>query len=124
MSSTGIDVTSVKAHADVVVVVELTGGPQVRATYLSFDIVVDWLGVTYRYNAADDFWFALDVRAGGQKVLKPAPDGTRRLGKDRSKANWGSWSRDVQAEGNLPEELDRLVSELRPTGAVTLPAGA
>jgi hypothetical protein len=121
MSSTGIDVTEVKSHADVVVTVQLTGGPQVRATYLPFDIVVDWMSVTYRYDVARNWWFALDVRAGGQKVLKPAPDGTRRLGKDRSKANWGGWNRDVQESCNLPDELDKLVSELRPNGAVTLP---
>lgn len=122
----GIDITDVSSHADVKVHVKFTTDLQVKATYLKHNIVPDLMVVTYAFGPGQHrgWWVAVDVMVAGHKVLKPAADGSVRLGKDRSKATWSAWGRkDVQTEHNLPEELDKLVSELRPSGQVTLPAG-
>lgn len=119
-----IDITEVTSHTVVTVRVKFTGAPELAASYLSRDIQPDHLAVTYTFGPGQHrgWWVATNVAVSGQRVLKPGPDGQQRLGKDRHKAEWyGGRTRDVQSDRDLPEWLDRLVSELRPSGQVTLP---
>ncbi len=121
-----MNVTKAESHADVAVHVQLTDGPEVRVNY-SRDkvIVVDRLVVTYRPGPGQNrgWWVATDVVAAGHVLLAPGHDGARRTGKARSKTTWTSWkSDDVQTKYQLPEQMDYLISELRPSGQVTFPA--
>lgn len=119
-----IDITDVSSDTTVKVRVKLTGAPELPASYLSRDIQPDWICVTYDFGQLRGWWVATDVKVAGQRVLKAGPDGQQRLGKDRHTANWYSGrTRDVQTDRDLPEWLDKLVSELRPSGRVTLPGG-
>lgn len=88
--------------------------------------------VEYRYEVAgtdshDGFWHAVKVTAAGPRVLKPAPDGSRRLGAETCRTEW-SHSIDVQQFGSgrdntVPEWLDDLVTDMRPSGHVQVPTG-
>lgn len=123
---TGITYVTSNSEALVRVRVNLTGAPELPASYLSRAILPDWVYVTYVFGPgqARGGWVAQHVDVSGQRVLKPGPDGQRRLGKERHIATWYSGrSGDVQSDRELPEWLDKLVSELRPSGQVTMPGG-
>ena len=122
-----IDSTNVGSDATVKIRVNLTGAPELPASYLSRTILPDWVCVTYAFGPGQHrgWWVATDLKVSGQRVLKPGPDGQQRLGKERHTADWyRGRSGDVQTDRDLPEWLDSLVSELRPSGQVTLPGGA
>ena len=121
-----IDITKVDSTTRVVVRINFTGAPELPASYLSRDIQPDWAMITYDFGPGHHrgWWVATDIKVGGARVLKPGPDGKQRLGKERHTANWyAGRSGDVQTDRDLPEWLDQLVSELRPSGQVTLPGG-
>ncbi|ALO79352.1 hypothetical protein [Streptomyces phage phiSAJS1] len=110
-----VDVTDVQRH--LAAVVRLTGAPAIKASYLDHRIIPAHLAVEYVYDAGAGWWKARNVKLSGPRILKPKPDGTIRLGKDWHDRSWSAWgSKDVQVEGDLPEWLDSLVSELRPAG--------
>jgi hypothetical protein len=122
-----IDVTDVSSHTEATVRVKLTGAPELPASYLSRDIQPDHVSIKFVFGPGQHrgWWVAADVSVSGQRVLKAGPDGQQRLGKERHTAHWyGGRTRDVQTDRDLPEWLDNLVSELRPSGQVTLPGGA
>jgi hypothetical protein len=121
-----IDITDVGSHTTTTVRVKLTGAPVLPASYLSRDILPFHVSITYVFGPGQHrgWWVARDVTVNGHRVLKPGPDGQRRLGKDDHKAHWyAGRAGDVQTDRDLPEWLDQLVSELRPSGQVTLPGG-
>lgn len=121
-----IDVTDVSTHTEATVRVKLTGAPELPASYLSRDIQPDHITVRYRFGPGQHrgWWVAAHVDVSGHRVLKPGPDGQQRLGKERHTATWyAGRSGDTQTDRDLPEWLDQLVSELRPSGQVTLPGG-
>lgn len=118
-----IDITDVSAWAVVKVKVNLKPGtaPDMKVSYQDRMMQPDCVMVEYRLDPARGWWTADHITVVGARLLKPAPDGTPRIGKDRPKSTYGGWNRDVQEEYDLPEWLDNLVSELRPNGNVTLP---
>lgn len=121
-----IDVTDVKSWAVVKVHVKLDPDTvsDMKVQYLNRRMLPDFFGAEYRFDASADRWVCGCITITGHRLLKPAADGTRRVGKDRHKSTYGWSSGDVQADGKLPEWLDKLATELRPSGRVTLPGGA
>src|SRR6476620_5338664 len=102
--------------ATVVVTVNLTGTPEQKTTYTSRTISPDTVVIRYRYEQhvtqdgwTEHSWLASDVQVTGPRVLKPAADGSQRLGVDRHEARWytvGS-GRDVAAD--MPEWLAETI---------------
>lgn len=117
----GINITDVTTFTETKVTIRIEGGPEAPVQYLGRNMLVDYVGVTYRYAPEREWWMAVSVTVAGQRLLKPGPNGEQRIGKDRHKSTYGGWSRDVQEAGDLPDWLDPIVSELRPSGAVALP---
>lgn len=120
--------TDTRSWADVVVHADVMGAPETKVTYLDQMMQPDQVRITYAYDAVAGRWVAHDVFTTGLRVLKPAADGTQRLGKDSHKSYWSSWGRkDIQVSrlsaaggSELPEWLNKLVDELRPTGGVSM----
>ena len=106
-------------RVEAVIRAPLTGAPQTPVTHLSRDIQPDYIYIKYRFESHG--WVASSAEVTGFRVLKPATDGTQLLGKGTHRAYWHTIRGDVQADTNLPEWLDTLVSALRPTGDVTVP---
>lgn len=123
MSSNEIDITDVSAEVTATVVVKLRPGtaPDMRAQYVDRMMQPDRVQVEYRFDAGLNWWFAISVKVTGHRLLKPAANGTPRIGKDTHSVSYGGWRADVQADNGLPGWLDRLVIELRPSGQVSLP---
>ena len=117
-----LDVTEVTGHAFATVSIAVTGAPPLKATYQERFFQPARIHVRYEYKpeAADGWtvhrWHPVDVTAVGPRILKPAPDGTQRLGVEELKFN-PTWNREH------PEWLRQLAAELAPSGEVTL-AGA
>lgn len=122
-----IDVTDVSNHVEATVRVSLTGAPELPASYLSRDIQPDHVAIRFQFGPGQHrgWWVAKNIEVSGHRILKPGPDGQQRLGKESHTARWyAGRSGDTQVDRDLPEWLDKLVSELRPSGQVTLPGGA
>lgn len=120
-----IDVTEVRAWASVSVTVKLdpaTTEP-VKSPYGEGHFQPDYMSTGWRYDTVTGSWLCTDITVVGCRILKPAPDGTKRLGKDHRKRSYGGWSRDVLVEGEAPETLVKLARELQPSGELTLPGG-
>ncbi|AMD42806.1 hypothetical protein SEA_XKCD426_65 [Streptomyces phage Xkcd426] len=124
-----LDISKVDAHADVKITVSLTGAPVLKASYLSRDILPDFVALAYRLRLADGVasWQCVSARTGGHRVLKPAPDGSLRTGKDRHTADWTSYGpKDLAGpvgdrERPVPAWLVGLIDELRPAGYIEMP---
>jgi len=121
-----IDITSVSNRVRAHVGVQLTGAPDLKTDYTSWTIEPSHVQVeyTYRQQLTEDGWkehewVATDIRVTGSRILKPAADGSRRLGKDIGSRRWYS----PPERDPRPEWLEALVAELRPSGDVDLPGG-
>jgi hypothetical protein len=134
-----IDINKVEARTNAVVAVGVTGTPTVKVWWNGREILPHSLEIeyTYRPGRTEDgwnshLWVAGSVKVSGHRVLKPGADGAQRLGKEEHTTDWRGWNDDVQANdatrsgvyAPLPEWLDSLVSELRPSGEIALPGGA
>ncbi|QBZ73555.1 hypothetical protein SEA_MISCHIEF19_70 [Streptomyces phage Mischief19] len=117
-----VDVLKAETHTEATVRVDLTGAPQVKASYSDRHIVPAKLTVHYTYDPAAGWWRATSAKVTGPRVLKPKADGTLRLGQEWHDREWSVFGKgDVQVDKGLPEWLDSLVSELRPAGEVSVP---
>lgn len=119
-----MDITDIEGWITAEVQVKLNPSttPDVKVQYLDHRMQVDHMGAEYRLNTATGWWVCQTITLAGNRLLKPAADGTPRVGKDRHKTTYSSYSKgDVQSKGDVPEWLDKLISELRPSGTVTLP---
>lgn len=123
MSSNEIDITDVSAEVTATVTVSLRPGtaPDMKSQYTDRVMQPDRVRVEYWFDAGLNCWFAINVKVTGHRLLKPAADGTPRIGKDKHSVSYGGWRKDVQADNGLPGWLDQLVDELRPSGLVSLP---
>jgi hypothetical protein len=120
-----------RAVATVVVTVSLTGAPEQKTTYTSRTIAPDTAVIRYLYEQqvtpdgwTEHSWLATDVQATGPRVLKPAADGSQRLGVDRHEARWYTVrsGRDVAADNpDMPEWLAGVIEQMRPSGGLDLP---
>ncbi|AKA61729.1 hypothetical protein SEA_YDN12_62 [Streptomyces phage YDN12] len=117
-----LDVTEVSGHAFATVSVAVTGAPPLKATYQDRHFQPARIHVRYAYKpeAAEGWtvhrWHAVEVTAVGPRILKPAPDGSQRLGVEDLRYT-------PSKEDPLPEWLRQLAAELAPSGEVTM-AGA
>lgn len=118
-----IDVTSVSSHAEATVTIGVTGTPVLVATYQTRSFQPDQITVKFRYKPQTDAdgwthhtWTRTSVTVVGPRILKPAKDGTQRLGADHLRYH-------PMYADQLPEWLTKLVDELRPSGDIAL-AGA
>lgn len=116
-----IDIKSARTQVKAVVRVELSGAPDMTADYSKWQINPDSLTVEYHYKQAqgDDGWTGhqwttFDVRVTGRRILKPAADGSRRLGEQSGRRSW--YTRNQLAD--MPEWVKRLVEEMRPSGQI------
>lgn len=95
--------------------------PETKASYLDRMFLPDFVKIDYSFGPGQHrgWWVATAVTVSGFRVLKPGPDGARRLGKDSHKAEWSDWGGDVQSgKKPLPDWLDKLISHMRPAGQV------
>jgi hypothetical protein len=129
-----IDITEVRSWADVKIQVHLTGAPPFKVQYQQGrEASPSFLSLTYRYlpdhrTNEDNPWACVSVTVGGDRILKPGPNGEQRLGKDQGKASWSTiGTEDIvksqQGKGRpLPDWIVQLIAELRPYGELSLPA--
>lgn len=118
-----INVADVSTQVTAVVRVKLEPQdevPEMKARYSDRMFLPDYVQIDYKFGPGQHrgWWVATSVTVSGYRVLKPGPDGARRLGKDSHKSCWVSSRGDVQTNERLPEWLDRLISHLRPAGQV------
>lgn len=124
-----INVSKVESSTKATVRVHLDGTPDLKGDYVNRHMQPYFVSIEYTYRQHQDGqwttheWAATSVKVVGSRILKPRPDGTQRLGMDTHDATWqSSGNTDVQQDERkpLPEWLDRLVSDLRPSGDLTL----
>lgn len=114
-----IDVTDVSGKASVTVTVTVTGAPAVQASYRTRSLDPRHISIKYTYHSekvdgwTEHHWIATDVVVNGPRILKPAPDGTQRLGAETLRYA-------PMAVSEAPEWLRKLMVELRPSGEVTM----
>lgn len=125
-----INVSKVESSTKATVRVHVSGTPDLKGDYVNRHIQPYFVAIEYTYRPHVDAgwtvhgWQATSVKVVGSRILKPRPDGTQRLGMDTHDASWhSSGNTDVQRDERkpLPEWLDRLVSDLRPSGDLFLP---
>lgn len=116
-----IDIKAARTLVKASVSVELSGAPDLVAEYTKWPISPYVLQVEYRYKQAEaedgwtgHEWATADVRVNGHRILKPAADGSRRLGEQSGRRSW--YTRNDLAA--MPEWVKRLVEEMRPSGSV------
>lgn len=121
-----IDISKIESSTKATVRVHLSSTPDLKANYVDRRIQPYFVVIEYAYRQHLDGdwttheWTATFVRVVGHRILKPGPDGAQRLGKDTHDRSWSD--RDIQRDERnpLPEWLDKIVSELRPSGDLTL----
>lgn len=118
-----IDVTDASGTAEATVTIWVTGTPLLTETYGKRDFVPTRLTMKYSYQPVTDeagwthhTWKPVIVTAMGPRILKPAADGSQRLGA-------GTLTYNPIYVDDAPEWLLKLAAELAPSGEVTL-AGA
>ena len=115
-----IDVTSVTSHAEALVTITVSGAPPLKATCNTRYFQPELITVKYVYKPQreDDgwvhhIWAPTDVMVTGPRILKPAADGSQRLGVD--------WLRYFPCYGDeKPEWLTKIINELTPSGDIAL----
>lgn len=115
-----IDVTSVSSRAEATVTIGVTGAPPMKATYQTRGFLPEQITVKYVYKPQRDddgwthhTWTHTDVTAIGPRILKPAADGSQRLGAEHLRYR-------PAYTDQLPEWLVKIVNELRPSGDIAL----
>jgi hypothetical protein len=126
-----ITVKPTRVYTTVKVETDLKGAPEHKADYISRRIVPDRAIVTYRYHEqmtedgwTQHRWLAMDVKLTGYRILKPAADGSQRLGVDRHEACWYTvrTGADLVADKpELPAWVAELIQRMRPSGELVLP---
>lgn len=127
-----IDIEKVEPFTMTTVRVHLSGAPDVKADYLDRYIQPYFVAIEYVYHQTvgedgwtNHNWNCWSATVVGFRVLKPSKDGTRRLGDATHRAGWSGYGRDgIKADNPrkpLPEWLDKLITELRPSGNLDLP---
>lgn len=103
----------------------ITGAPELDATYLDQTIQPQHIWIRYVYHLVngEPTWTATQIIVEGFRVLKPARDGSQRLGKQTHIATWTSWDlgHRTTSRNQTPAWLDDVVEILRPSGGVGLP---
>lgn len=116
-----MDVTEVTGSAFATVSIGVTDTPPLKATYQERYFQPRRIHVRFEYRpeAADGWtvhrWYPVDISAHGPRILKPAKDGSQRLGAEDLRYK-------TISQREHPEWLRQLVSELAPSGEVVLPA--
>lgn len=130
-----IEIESVKTYAKSTCYISLSGTPEMKADLIDRQMQPYCVEIHYSYRQTateggwiEHSWHAVYVRVVGHRILNPGPDGAQRLGKATHKSSWyGHGTKgDVQDSGSrrpLPGWLDLIVSELRPSGDLTLVGG-
>lgn len=114
------DVTTVSSQVTATVNIGVTGTEALVATYQTRSFQPGRITVTYVYKPqrGDDgwtrhTWVPAKVSAVGPRILKPAADGSQRLGVEELRYNPVNLN-------DAPEWLRKIISELTPSGDVTL----
>jgi hypothetical protein len=114
-----IKVMSASGSAEAVVSIGVTGTPPLKATFQERQLQPERITVRYRYQAQVDtdgwthhVWTRVNVVVDGPRILKPAADGSQRLGVEVLRYN--------PVFEDLPEWLVKLADEFRPSGDIAL----
>lgn len=123
-----IDIQSVKASAEIVIRVELTGAPPTLVKYTTRMIQPDKVKLVYTLRldgAGAAHWRCWEAVVYGQRILNPGPGGEQRLGKDRGNSDWSVYGRttdlaepDRSGQSRVPEWVAQLITEMRPAGEI------
>lgn len=108
-----VDINKVSSTVDVTVRIELSGAPEMNSR-LSNRLIQPGLAVfQYRLIMTDagPVWRCYTADVHGTRILKPAPDGSVRLGKEVMRNSWSGYL------DNAPEWVVNLINEVRPNGA-------
>lgn len=111
-----IDIESVRTSVPVTVRVKLNGAPPLKASYSDRLFLPDYVKLRYAVSRVEGeaVWSCEDRDVSGPRILKPADDGSMRLGKDRC-------TRTFYSTYELVPWLAQLIDELRPSGLPDLP---
>lgn len=122
-----IELDQIRSHTTSTIRVYLSGAPDLRSDSQDLHIKPDHVVIEYTYRTRlnegwkADVWYATAVSVSGHHILMPGPDGTERLTEGKNLVGWYAPVnvQDCPREP-LPEWLDRLINELRPSGELFL----
>lgn len=120
-----VGITNINSYTTTIVKADIAGLPDMTASYSTRRYRPDCIVIEFVFGPGQHrgWWVARSVRVSGRRILKTnAPDGSVRLSSLRAATCWyslGTGTGDVQTDQDLPEEVDAVVSELRPSGQVT-----
>ena len=113
-----IDVKSASSTTTSSVVLTLTGAPPLKVLYTNRQIDPGQVFFKYEYvptttedGWTEHTWKLVSVRATGARILKPAADGSQRLGVEMP-------AYEPVRLKDVPEWLLSLAREVRPSGSV------
>lgn len=121
-----IDISKIESLTQATIRVHLSGAPDLKADYVDRYIQPYYAVIIYTYRQYQDGgwiaheWAATSVRVVGHRILKPGPDGAQRLGKDTHDRSWSHSDVQRYERKYLPEWIDHLITELRPSGDLSL----
>lgn len=126
-----IDIESVSSYSEVVLTLGVSGMDPVPGQYVRYDFLPQNIQVRYIRVFRNDayVWRCVNAALSGPRVLAPGKDGERRLGSSIHKQEWYSFGvEDVAGQVEvfsdntpLPDDLRKLINELRPSGELTMP---
>lgn len=113
-----IDVKSASSSTTSSVTLTLTGAPPLKVLYTNRQLDPGQVFFKYEYTPTttgdgwtEHTWDLVSVRATGARILKPAADGSQRLGAE-------VLAYKPMSLKNAPEWLLSLANEVRPSGSV------
>lgn len=113
-----IDVKSASSSTTSSVTLTLTGAPALKVLYTNRQINPGQVVFKYKYAPVtsedgwtEHTWDLVSIRATGARILKPAADGSQRLGVE-------VLAYEPMSLKNAPEWLLSLANEVRPSGSV------
>jgi hypothetical protein len=121
-----VNTEKTKLYVSAGVTAPLTGVPVLKVTNTR-DILPEHVRLSYMYATVEEqtVWICRSAQVSGHRVLKPAPDGSQRLGQEVRSGEWYSTLplglEDLKFHREIPSWLRDLIVLLRPDGNVELP---
>lgn len=119
-----IEIIDARSQIEAKIVVHVTGAPVTPADYLSHVIAPDTVILHFSSDQDTVMWVCTKVKVTGARILKPATDGTQRLGKMNHSAEWftyGGMDLARNTRYHVPEWIRDLIEQARPVGAPSIP---
>jgi hypothetical protein len=121
-----MNIETAKLYVSARVTATLTGVPVLKVTNTR-DILPEHVTLSYVYATVEEqtVWVCRSARVGGHRVLKPAPDGSQRLGQEVHSGELYSslplGLEDLKSNREVPTWLRDLIVLSRPDGNIELP---